>query len=89
MGGIVKIMDNGNNIKGDLITYVLTSTYTGTKLGINILSTSVANPSIPGSFKIRDGTLRSSRYLLPCVARDKVGVVDVGVVLTSRGSPII
>lgn len=53
IGGIVKISSKGNKMNGSAITTGLTISLTGLNCGMNLLSTSVFKPSIPGVFRIR------------------------------------
>ncbi len=89
VGRIVNIMDNGNNINGSVIASSLTILVDGVNCGMNVLSTSVANPSVPGSFNVGSGICRGRVNVLPTRARGNVGVVSVGLLLRSGRTPIL
>ncbi len=82
IGGVVTISSNGNNINGSAITTGLTVDLGGVNCGINLLSTSVFNPSVPGVFGIRSThpvtarTPSNHRVVRP-VRRCNVGVLSV------------
>lgn len=53
IGGVVNVSSNGKKINGSAMSTGLTMTLTGLNCGINLLSTSIFNPSVPGVFRIR------------------------------------
>lgn len=89
MGGMVNVISNGNKMNGDLMASVLTMAFGHLNGDATILSTSVANPSVPGAFKMRREYENGSRKVFPIIARAKVGVVSMGLLLRRRASPII
>lgn len=81
IGGIVTMSSKGKKMKGSAITTGLTITLTGLNCGINLLSTSVFNPSIPGVFRIRSThpcTRRINKHSLVMPMRGcNVGLLSV------------
>lgn len=83
------MIDNGNNMNGDLIASLLTSTSRTENFRATIVSTSIANPSVPGTFNVRRHTVNDSRKVFPIRDGAKVGVVDVGLLLRGRSTPMM
>lgn len=89
MGRIVKIIDKGKNINGSFMANSLTGLVTSGKCGINVVSTSVANPSVPGVCNVGNGTRNDSGKVCPVPATGKVRIVSMGLLLPSRRAPIV
>ncbi len=89
VGGMVNIIDNGNNMNGSLIASVVTIRTVEESFGATVLSTSMANPSVPGTFNVRRGTAASNSTLCPMRAGVNVRIVSIGLLLSSRARPII
>lgn len=81
IGGIVTMDSNGNKMNGDAISTGLTVTLTGLNCGINLLSASVFNPSVPGVFNMRRRhpcSIRGSNESLVRPMRGcNIGLLDV------------
>lgn len=90
VGRMVKIIDKGKKMKGSFIASSLTMGVTGGNCGMNVLSTSVAKPSVPGVFNTRSRVLKSRGNLVrPCRAGRNVGLVSMGLLVSGRRSPIV
>lgn len=89
VGRIVTIIDNGNNINGSLMASLVTIRVRHHNFGATVLSTSVANPSVPGIFNLASRTANSRGNVCPIAAGANVGIVSVGLLLRSTTTPIM